>query len=133
MCIRDSVDAAEASDDKPLEVKLIGDPQVERYVEGVVVGDEGSRGGTSGNRLKDRGLDLEAAVLIEILAHRSDYLGPFHEGFLHLGIDDEVYITHTVALLGIGETVVHCSVGVGLNYRKHAQALAQYGESLCVD
>ena len=127
------IHAIEASDNQPLEVELVGDPQVERDVKGIVMGDKRPGSGTSGDRLKDRGLHLEAAVLIEILAHGGDYLGPLLESLLNLRIDDQVDIAHAVAQLRIVETVVDCAVSVGLDYRKHAQALAENGESLGVD
>ena len=45
------VDAVVAADDEPLEVELVRDPHVEVYVEGVVVGDEGTSCRSSRNRL----------------------------------------------------------------------------------
>ena len=59
------VDAVDAADDQPLEVELGRDPQVEVAVERVVVGGEGPRQGAAVERLQDRRLDLDEAVLVE--------------------------------------------------------------------
>ena len=63
------VDAVDAADDEPLEVELGRDPQVEVAVERVVVGGEGPRQGAAVERLQDRRLDLDEAVLVEPAAH----------------------------------------------------------------
>ena len=63
--VPDLVDPLEAADQQPLEVQLVGDPQVERHVERVVVGDERPRRGAAVEGLEHRRLDLEKAALVE--------------------------------------------------------------------
>ena len=50
---------------QPLEVQLVGDAQVERHVERVVVRHERPRRGAAVERLQDRRLDLEEAARVE--------------------------------------------------------------------
>ena len=69
------VDAVDAADDEALEVELGRDPQVEVAVEGVVVGGEGPRQGAAVERLQDRRLDLDEAVLVEPAADLGDRAG----------------------------------------------------------
>ena len=54
----DLIDALEATDHEPLEVQLIGDPQVQGHVERVVVRQEGTRRGAAVLRLQHRRLDF---------------------------------------------------------------------------
>ena len=63
--VADLVDPLEAAHQEPLEVQLVGDPQVERHVQRIVVGDERPGRGAAVERLQDRGLDLEKPPLVE--------------------------------------------------------------------
>ena len=69
------VDAVDAADDQALQVELGRDPQVEVAVERVVVGRERPRQGAAVERLQDRRLDLDEAVLVEPAAHLGDRSG----------------------------------------------------------
>ena len=66
------VDAIDPADDEPLQVELGRDPQVEVAVEGVVVGGERARQGAAVERLQDRRLDLDEAVVVEPAADLGD-------------------------------------------------------------
>ena len=50
---------------QPLEVELVGDAQVERHVERVVVGHERPRRGAAVERLQHRRLHLEEPAVVE--------------------------------------------------------------------
>ena len=96
------------------------------------MGNEGAGRSASGNILEDRGLYLEAAGGVEVLAHGGDDLRPLYEGVLHLGIHDQIDIALAVTHLGIGKSVVHHAVNL-LYDGEHPQALAQHGELLHMD
>ena len=70
------VDAVDAADDQPLQVQLGGDAQVEVAVERVVVGREGPRQRAAVERLQDRRLHLDEAVLVEPAADLGDRTRP---------------------------------------------------------
>ena len=57
----------EATDDQALEVELGGDAQVQRHVEGVVVGDERAGVGAAGLDVEDRRLHLDEAALDSVV------------------------------------------------------------------
>ena len=77
----DLVDAVEAADDEALEEELGGDAEGERDVEGVVVGLEGARGGSSGDGVEHGGFDFEVAALVEEAADGAEDGGAFDEDF----------------------------------------------------
>ena len=59
----------ETAHDKTLQIKLIGDAEIQGDVKRIVMGDERTCGSSSGNRLKDGSLNLHVAMLVEISAH----------------------------------------------------------------
>ena len=61
----DLIDAIQAADDQALEVQLGGDAQEKIDIEGVVVGDEGTRGRASGDGLHHRSFDLDEVAGVE--------------------------------------------------------------------
>ncbi len=69
--VPDLVDPLEAADEQPLEIELVGDAQIERHVERVVVGDERTGRRAAVERLEHRRLHLEEAALVEEAAGRS--------------------------------------------------------------
>ena len=96
------------------------DPQVERALEGVVVGRERPRVAAAVERLQDRRLDLDEAVVVERAAHRGDDPRARLEQGAHLGARDQVELTAAEARLDVGQPVV--LVG------RRAQRLGQHGE-----
>jgi len=66
------VDALQAADDQALEVELGRDAQVHVAVQRVEVRDEGPRERAAVERLEDRRLDLDEAVVVEEPAHGGD-------------------------------------------------------------
>ena len=100
----DLVDAIEAADDQALEVELGGDAQEKIDIERVVVGDEGARGGASGDGLHHRSLDLDEVAGVEEAADGLHDAGALDEDLTHVGID-EIDVAHAVAQLDVGEAV----------------------------
>ena len=70
--LRELIHAVETADDEFFEVQFIGDTQVERHVEGVVMGFEGACGGTSVKGLQNRGFHFQIALFIQEVTHRID-------------------------------------------------------------
>ena len=97
--------AVHAADDQPLEVQLEGDAQVQRHVEGVVVGDERLGVGAAGVDVHDRRLDLGVATVTERAAEAGDDLVADVEGAAGLGVDDEVDVALAVPRVRVGQPV----------------------------
>ncbi len=97
-----------------------------------MVGDERTGGGSTGNRLEDRGLDLKAAGGVEVFPHRGDDLRPLDENVPDLGVHDEVNVPLAVAELRIGERVIDNAVNL-LDDRENPKGLAQDCQLLGVD
>ncbi len=72
--LADLVDPLQPAHDQPLEVQLGRDPQVHRAVERVVVRRERPRQRAAVDRLQDRRLDLDEALVVEEAADRGDDL-----------------------------------------------------------
>ena len=95
----------EAPDDETLQIKLVGDTQIERDIQRVVMRDEGARSSTAWDRLQDGRIDLDVATFVEELAHRIEDLRTLEEDILDMAIDDEVDIALAEAELRISEAV----------------------------
>ena len=121
----------EAAHDEAFEVELVGNTQVERNVEGVVVRDEGPGGGTAGNRLQNRGLDLQIAAGVEILAHRGVDLRTFDENIFYSLVYYQVDVALAVTQFGVFERVVGHAV-FHLDDRQRAQRFGEYRQFLGV-
>ena len=74
--VPDLVHPLESAHQQPLEVQLVGDPEVQRHVERVVVGHERPRRGAAVQRLEHRRLDLEEPALVEKAPQIADGRGP---------------------------------------------------------
>ena len=129
--LRELVDSVVTAHDEPLQIELVGDTEIEGNIKCIVVRDERACGGAARDALEDRGLHLEAAGLVEVLAHGGDNLGPLDEGLLHLRVHDQVHIPLAVAHFRIGECVEHLAVEF-LHDRQNAQRLAQKRKLLSV-
>ena len=127
------VDSGKTAHDEALEVQFIGNTHIHIHIQGVVVGDERTGRGTTGDGLQDGGFHLQAAGLVEALPHRVHNLGALEEHFLHLRIHHQVYVALAVTQLRIFEAVVHGAVGIRLHDGKNTQGLAQHGEFLGVN
>ncbi len=101
--VADLVHALEAAHDQALEVQLVGNAQVERHVERVVVRDEGTRGRATIQRLQHGRFHLQIPEAIEV---RSDGAGEHRtrtEQGAHLGVHGEVGVALTCPLFGVTE------------------------------
>ncbi len=97
--------AVHAADDQPLEVQLEGDPQVQRHVQDVVVGDERAGVGTARVDVQHRRLDLDVAASVERAPEAGDDLVAHLEGAPGVGVDGEVDVTLAEPGVRIGEAV----------------------------
>ena len=114
------VDALEAADDAALEVELGRDAQVQRAVQRVVVRRERARERAAVERLQDRRLDLDEAVVVEVAAHGGDDLGARDEQLARLLVGHEVELPAAVARLDVLQAVVLLG--------RRAQRLREHGE-----
>ena len=101
----DLVHALNAADDEALEIELGGDAQEHVDIEGVVMRDEGPRGGAAGDGVEDRGLDLHIAAPVQIAADIGDEAGADLKITAGIVVHDEVHIALAVLELGIGHAV----------------------------
>ena len=121
------VNTIKATHDKTLEVQLGSDSHIEVDIECVVVSDERTSRSTTRNWLKDWSLNLQAAVLIEILTHSSDNLRTLCKHIAHLRINHQINITLTIAYLRIGQSIELLTILL-LNDWEWADRLRQYGK-----
>ncbi len=101
--VADLVDALEPTDEESLEVELVGDAEVERHVEGVVMRHERPRGGPAIQRLEDRRLHLQEPALVEELPEPGDGARPEAEDLAHFRVHRQVRVALAVAQLRIGQ------------------------------
>ena len=104
--LADLVDALEAADDQALEVELGGDAQVHRPLERVEVRHERAGQCPAVDRLQDRGLDLDEALVVEEAPDRGDDLGARDEDLARLRVGDQVELAVAQARLGVRQPVV---------------------------
>jgi len=126
------VHAFKTAYDEALQVELIGNAQVEGNVQGIVVGDEGAGGRSTGYGLKNGGLHFHVASFVEEVAHGAEHQGAFAENVFDLIVDNQVDVALTVAEFGVGKGIEHFAVFF-LDHRQGAQGFGQYGKFLCVD
>ena len=91
--------------EQALQVQLRGDAQVERLLQCVVEGLEGSGRSPSGDRVHHRRFDLEETSLIEEGPNPTDDLGSHAKRGPHRGVYDQVLVALPVSQLDIPKTV----------------------------
>jgi hypothetical protein len=114
------VDFVEAAYDQPLEVEFVGNAQVERHVEGVVVGLERARGGAAVQWLQHRCFDLQKAAAVQKAAQLTKGQCAEPEHIAHFGIDGQVYVAAAIPLLLVRQPMPL--------FRQGFQRLGQYFE-----
>ena len=129
---RELIDALKAAHNKALQVKLVGNAEVEIDVERVVVCHERAGGGATGYRLQDGRLDLKVSASVEELAHGGVDFAALDEDLLHVGIDHEVDVTLAIALFGVGEAVVDYAVFL-LDHGQRPERFREHGQLLRMD
>ena len=100
------VDALQAAHDQALEVELGRDPQVHRLLERVEVRHERTRQRAAVDRLQDRRLDLDEALVVEETSDCGDDLGARDEDLARLRVGHQVQLAVPEAGLGVREAVV---------------------------
>ena len=123
--------AIEASHDKTLQVQLSSYSHIEVDIESVVVSDERTSRSTSRNWLQDWSLDLQATVLVEVLAHGSDNLRTLCKDLAYLRINHQIDITLTIAHLWVGQGIELLTILL-LHDWEWADRLRQNGELTAV-
>ena len=102
-----------AAHNESFEVEFIGNAQIQRNVQRIVVGDKRTGRGPSRNGLQNGCFHLEIAFLVEKCAYGLSDFGAFNEGVFDLRIDDQIDIALAVAQFGIIEFVVDLALGIG--------------------
>mmetsp|Transcript_5069 Transcript_5069/g.19568 ORF Transcript_5069/g.19568 Transcript_5069/m.19568 type:complete len:398 (+) Transcript_5069:860-2053(+) len=97
----DFVHALDTSDDELFEVKLGRDAHVERHVQVVVVGDERSRGGTTGDHIHHRRLNLKEIAIIQVLADVSNDVGSDVKRVANFVVHHQIQKAHAEARFDI--------------------------------
>ena len=101
----DLVDAVEAAHHQALQVELGRDAQVEIDIEGVVVGDEGTRGGAAIERLHHGRLDFDELAGFQLAAEGRNDARARHEDLADVGVRDQVEISLAISRLHVFEAV----------------------------
>ena len=103
--VADLVHPIEPADDQPLEIQLVGDAQIERHVERVVMRRERPRRRAAIQRLQHRRLDLEIVRARRATRRISvDHPRARAKQRAHFGMHGEIGVALAIPLLGIGES-----------------------------
>ena len=95
----------EAADDQPLQVQLVGDPEVDVLVEVVRMRDEGIREAAAVAGLQDRRLHLDKAFFVEVRPDLGHHARAEHRLAPRLVVHQQVEVPAAVALLDVGYAV----------------------------
>ena len=123
------IDSVESADNESFEVQLVGNSEVQRNIQSVVVGDERSGGGTSRDALKNRCLHLKTSGGVEVFSHGGNNLRSLDEYVLYLRIYDKIHISLAITQLRVCKCIENLAVKLFYN-RKNFQGLAEQGEFL---
>ena len=108
----DLIHALESADDQPFEIQLIGDAQIQRHIERVVVRDERTRRSAPVQRLQHRRFDFEIVQPVEMRANAARKHRAGAKKRTHFGMHRQIGVALTRTLLGVRESRVahHLSV-----------------------
>ncbi len=101
----DFVDAIEAADSQPLEIKLRSDAQVQIHVERVVMGDERLGDRAARDLLHHGRFDFDEVLRIEEPPHRLHQFAALQKYFAHFRIHDQIDIALPVSQLNIRQAM----------------------------
>src|ERR1700685_4028186 len=101
----DLVNAVEAADGQPLEIKLGSDAQIQIHVEGVVMRDERLSYCAARDLLHHGSFDLDEVMRVEKPPHGLHQLAALQENFPYLRIHDQVDVTLAVSQLNVGQAM----------------------------
>ena len=114
-----------AAHDQPLQVQLGFNAQHHVEIQGVVVGVEGTGGGSNLKGSQDGGIHFQEALAVQEVPQLAQNQAALDKGILHLGIDNQIHIALPIAHLPVGQSLK--LVGQG------QQRLAQQGDGLGAD
>ena len=126
------VNAFESPYDQAFQIQFISDAEVQRNVQGIVVCDERTGGGTSRNGLENGRFHFHVTAFVEEIAHGRKYLCPFAEDVLYLSVYHEVDVPLTVPEFWVGKRIKHSAVFF-FNDRQRTQGFCQHGQAFGVD
>ena len=95
------INTIETADNQTFEVQLVGDTQVERNVQCIVMGDKWTRCGSTRNRLKDWRFHFQIALIIKKRPNGIGDFGTLKKSVFYLWVHNQVNIAHAIALLRI--------------------------------
>ena len=98
------VDTLQPTNYKSLEIKLVGDAQIERHVKRVVHRSERPCRSAAIERLQDRGFNFQVVALVEELPDGARHPCARQEQRPYFRVDCKVRIPLPIPLLRIGET-----------------------------
>ena len=101
----DLEDLLHTPDNKPLQVELWRNTQIQLLVKGVVVGGERSGKGATGDGMKYWRLDLDKVLIVKEPPHGGDDLAALGEGITRLVRDPQIDIPLSVARVGVRDAV----------------------------
>ena len=99
------VDAVHAAHDQTLEVKLRLNAQDHIHIQRIVVGQEGTGGSADLKRRQDGRFHFQEALAVQEAAQLPQNGAALDEGFLNVGVDDEVHIALTVTGFAVGQAM----------------------------
>lgn len=105
--LSDFIDAVESTDDQLLEVQLGSDTHVQLHLEIVVVGEERSGSGSTGNHVHHWRFNLQELEVVEVLANELHHLGARLEDLAGAIRQDKIEETLAISDFVVLETDVH--------------------------
>ena len=125
--LTDFIDSFKTTHDETFEIKLCCNAAIHLLAQRVEVCDKGSRRRTTRNILECWCFHFCVTRFVQDATHCSNHLSALVEGFLHVGIDNQVYIATTVAQFRIFKGVKHLTILL-LRTRERFQTLSQKGQ-----
>ena len=117
---RDLENSFITADEQSLQIKLRRDTQIHGHIESIEMGGEWLRIRTAIQRLEDRSLDFEEAVVRIPLSNGAHHSRTLDESIFDFRIDHEVKVSLAIALFLVGETMPF--------FRQRTQRLGQHRE-----
>jgi len=103
--VADLVHAVKTADDEPLQVQLVGNAQVERAVQGIVVGSKRARSRTSVDGLQDRRLDLQEPTRVQVSSNLTHDARPRHKDPARVSIGHQVQVALAIASFDVAQAM----------------------------
>ena len=110
--LREFIHTFKTTYNQTFQIKLVGNTQIQRNIQSIVVSNKRTGCCTTRNRLQDRSFNLQISVVIKVITHRVEYFRTLQENILYSIIHYQVHITLTVTQLRIIETIIGYTVFV---------------------